>query len=191
MSISETLTLLMNKVRSKTGAVDALTIKAAMDLLDTVAFNEENILLGTSKNYRDVTSNGSKYYGGMTASTSIHDVDTMKSKWYTYAATVTNDSNKEFCMEVWQFHDNKALFPGDTSPLPNVVHSENVKPGDKDKLCFATVELSPKANQLRTYFVCPNGDSTNDTKLEIKEERLVAGKAPGFWSPNPAEKVGG
>ena len=184
MAISDLLTKHANILRTKTGVTSKLTFSDMTRLLDDLSWDKENLLEGTSSNYRTLTGSHQKYFSMSTAKSPYVEL-TNKSEWYTYALIASNPTTKPFRLEIWQF--------AGSNPLPYIyaVHSAEIKPGEKDKLLQVGIKVNSSTTMLRAYVITSNSFATTTDSLEVKCERLYAGTEPGIWVPNPADKVGG
>lgn len=144
-----------------------------------------NLLHNTSDKYRTLT--GSGYLCQSTAS----DIYTSTANyhggnWFTYAATITNNSSKNVVLETWLFDQNKsALDQNSTNPILAGTHSVVVYPGEKNKRVSTTFQISGTTWYIRTYVVFDDGGAPANSQVQVKDERLIEGKSAATWSPNP------
>ena len=162
-------------------------VKNDVDRLgDTVkSTGSRNLLHNTSDRYKTLTGNG--YLAQSTASdiytstTNYHGGD-----WFTYAATITNNSSKNVTLETWLFDQNKrGLDANSIAPIQLATHSADVYPGEKDKRVSTSFQISGTTWFIRTYVIFDGGGAPNGSQVQVKDERLVEGKLDGSWSPNP------
>lgn len=162
-------------------------VKNDVDRLgDTVkSTGSRNLLHNTSDRYKTLT--GNDYLAQSTASdiytstANYHNGD-----WFTYAATITNNSSKNVTLETWLFDQNKrGLDPNSIAPIPLATHSADVYPGEKDKRVSTSFQISGATWFIRTYVIFDGGGAPNGSQVQVKDERLVEGKLDGSWSPNP------
>ncbi|WP_225418047.1 phage specificity protein [Limosilactobacillus reuteri] len=144
-----------------------------------------NLLHNTSDQYKTLTGDGylcqSTASDIYTSTANYHGGD-----WFTYAATVTNNSTKNVTLETWLFDQNKAaLDPNSIAPIPLATHSADVYPGEKDKRVSASFQISGATWYIRTYVIFDGGGAPANSQVQVKDERLVEGKLAGSWSPNP------
>lgn len=162
-------------------------VKGDVDRLgDTVkSTGSRNLLHNTSDRYKTLTGNG--YLTQSTASdiytptANYHSGD-----WFTYAATITNNSSKNVTLETWLFDQNKqGLDANSIAPIQLVTHSADVYPGEKDKRVSTSFQISGTTWFMRTYVIFNGGGAPNGSQVQVKDERLVEGRLDGSWSPNP------
>lgn len=162
-------------------------VKGDVDRLgDTVkSTGSRNLLHNTSDRYKTLTGNG--YLTQSTAS----DIYTSTANyhggdWFTYAATITNNSSKNVTLETWLFDQNKqGLDANSIAPIQLATHSTDVYPGEKDKRVSTSFQISGTTWFIRTYVIFDGGGAPNGSQVQVKDERLVEGKLDGSWSPNP------
>lgn len=164
-------------------------VKGDVDRLgDTVkSTGSRNLLHNTSDRYKTLTGNG--YLTQSTASdiytptANYHSGD-----WFTYAATITNNSSKNVTLETWLFDQNKqGLDANSIAPIQLVTHSADVYPGEKDKRVSTSFQISGTTWFMRTYVIFNGGGAPNGSQVQVKDERLVEGRLSGDWSPNPED----
>lgn len=180
MSLNDALKVLKDHAdafRSKTGVTSKLDVVDMTHLLDGLKWGQTNLLKGTSDQYSHINIGGwgqAHTSDSSTVDISAYPVGTS----FTYSATITNLENNTLCLE--------AQISG-----ANPVHSNTVARGSKDQSIFVTVtKTDAKETSLKAWVICLN-NAGNGTSVDIKDERLYQGIAPGFWTPNPADKVGG
>ncbi|MDY5593767.1 MAG: phage specificity protein [Limosilactobacillus reuteri] len=162
-------------------------VKGDVDRLgDTVkSTGSRNLLHNTSDRYKTLTGNG--YLAQSTAS----DIYTSTANyhggdWFTYAATITNNSSKNVTLETWLFDQHKqGLDANSIAPIQLATHSTDVYPGEKDKRVSTSFQISGTTWFIRTYVIFDGGGAPNGSQVQVKDERLVEGKLDGSWSPNP------
>lgn len=162
-------------------------VKNDVDRLgDTVkSTGSRNLLHNTSDRYKTLT--GNDYLAQSTASDIYTSTANYHSgDWFTYAATITNNSSKNVTLETWLFDQNKrGLDPNSIAPIPLATHSADVYPGEKDKRVSTSFQISGATWFIRTYVIFDGGGAPNGSQVQVKDERLVEGKLDGSWSPNP------
>ena len=180
MSLNDALKVLKDHAdafRSKTGVTSKLDVVDMTHLLDGLKWGQTNLLKGTSDQYSHINIGGwgrAHTSDSSTVDISAYPVGTS----FTYSATITNLENNTLCLEA-QISD------------ANPVHSNTVARGSKDQSIFVTVtKTDAKETSLKAWVICLN-NAGNWASVDIKDERLYQGIAPGFWTPNPADKVGG
>ena len=164
-------------------------VKNDVDRLgDTVkSTGSRNLLHNTSDRYKTLTGNG--YLAQSTAS----DIYTSTANyhggdWFTYAATITNNSSKNVTLETWLFDQNKqGLDANSIAPIQLATHSADVYPGEKDKRVSTSFQISGTTWFIRTYVIFDGGGAPNGSQVQVKDERLVEGRLSGDWSPNPED----
>lgn len=164
-------------------------VKNDVDRLgDTVnSIGSRNLLHNTSDRYKTLTGNG--YLAQSTAS----DIYTSTANyhggdWFTYAATITNNSSKNVTLETWLFDQNKqGLDANSIAPIQLATHSADVYPGEKDKRVSTSFQISGTTWFIRTYVIFDGGGAPNGSQVQVKDERLVEGRLSGDWSPNPED----
>lgn len=153
--------------------------------VDGIQIGGRNLLRGTSDQYRTLIGDG--YLCKTTASdmyTSVANYHT--GDWFTYAATITNNSTKNVTLETWLFDGNKVGLTNDSaSPYPLATHSEIVQPGQGSKRVSTSFRISENTWYVRTYVIFDGGGAPANSKVQVKDERLVEGNMAGTWSPNP------
>lgn len=177
---SDGIEQVVTKVTNVKGDVDRLgdTVKST---------GSRNLLHNTSDRYKTLTGNG--YLTQSTASdiytptANYHSGD-----WFTYAATITNNSSKNVTLETWLFDQNKqGLDANSIAPIQLVTHSADVYPGEKDKRVSTSFQISGTTWFIRTYVIFNGGGAPNGSQVQVKDERLVEGRLSGDWSPNPED----
>lgn len=162
-------------------------VKNDVDRLgDTVkSTGSRNLLHNTSDRYKTLTGNG--YLAQSTASDIYTSTANYHSgDWFTYAATITNNSSKNVTLETWLFDQNKrGLDANSIAPIQLATHSADVYPGEKDKRVSTSFQISETTWFIRTYVISDDGRAPNGSQVQVKDERLVEGKLDGSWSPNP------
>lgn len=175
---SDGIEQVVTKIKNVKGDVDRLgdTVKST---------GSRNLLHNTSDRYKTLTGNG--YLTQSTAS----DIYTSTANyhggdWFTYAATITNNSSKNVTLETWLFDQNKqGLDANSIAPIQLATHSADVYPGEKDKRVSTSFQISGTTWFIRTYVIFDGGGAPNGSQVQVKDERLVEGRLDGSWSPNP------
>lgn len=153
--------------------------------VDGIRVGARNLLHGTSDKYRTLTGDG---YLCQTTATDFYTstANYHAGDWFTYAATITNNSTKNVTLETWLFDGNKASLTNDSAaPYPVATHSEVVQPGQGDKRVSTSFRISGTTWYIRTYVIFDGGGAPANSKVQVKDERLVEGNMAGTWSPNP------
>lgn len=175
-----------DKLRAKTGVTDKLSIVDMTRLLDDLKWGQENLLKGTSNQFRTLTGQG--WLAITTASSAFTLMDGYnEGELFTYSATITNSTDYDIWLEA-------AMLGADGNPIgvkQAWVHSPMVKRNTKDQRVSAIVRKPHNGVRLRTYITCQGGYEPAGTQIQVKDERLYIGTEPGVWTPNPADKVGG
>lgn len=153
--------------------------------VDGIRVGGRNLLHGTSDQFRTLIGDG--HLCKTTASDMYTSVANYHAgDWFTYAATITNNSTKNVTLETWLFDGNKASLTNDSaSPYPLATHSEVVQPGEGSKRVSTSFRISGTTWYIRTYVIFDGGGAPANSKVQVKDERLVEGNMAGTWSPNP------
>ena len=164
------------------------TVRKIIDVknqVDDIQIGGRNLLHGTSDQYRTLIGDG--YLCKTTASDMYTSVANYHAgDWFTYAATITNNSTKNVTLETWLFDGNKAGLTNDSaSPYPLATYSEIVQPGQGSKRVSTSFRISGNTWYVRTYVIFDGGGAPANSKVQVKDERLVEGNMAGTWSPNP------
>lgn len=172
--IEQTVTKIMNVKNDVDRLGDSLSKTGA-----------RNLLHNTSDQYRVLTGNGylcqSTASDVYTSTANYHGGD-----WFTYAATITNNSTKNVTLETWLFNSDKSGLPDSAAaPYPIATHSQDIYPGEKDKRVSTSFQISGATWYVRTYVIFDGGGAPANSQVQVKDERLVEGKLAGSWSPNP------
>ena len=184
MSLSDILTAHADVFRQKTGANSKLSITDMTSLTNSLSWSQPNLLKGTSDQYRDINVSG---WGWVSTSTDSLDFGAAAyhgGKVLTYSATITNKTNESFNLEV---------MPQDINGYNQTwlcQKSQICESGDVDKEMTASIKVNKSTSKIRFSIVKTNLDPSTQT-IQVKDERLFIGVAPGFWTPNPTDKVGG
>ncbi|MGM9907344.1 hypothetical protein [Limosilactobacillus sp.] len=181
MSLKDLLTAHADNFRQKTGVTNKLTIAEMTRLIGDLSWNKQNMLIGTSDEYRKTTGSGwmtvTSANTTYTSLTNNHAGDR-----YTYAATITNLSNVPVRLVLYSY-------AGDTKNL--VFLGPAIPANSKDVKTYITLTTISSTNRLRYNVESIDGKAPEGTTIQIKDERLYPGTEPGVWTPNPADKVGG
>lgn len=176
MSLKDTLTEHANVLRSKTGVSDSLSISDMTRLLDDLSWNKNNLLKGTSNEYKEVTSQL------FTCSTStnrsfigrFHANDIL-----TYSAYISNPTQYKVFLEIVQY-DDKGNWLSST-------HSKMECLPNSDLSIYVTDTILPNAKKV---IVDAFTDYIESATIKIKDERLYLGTEPGIWTPSPYDLNG-
>lgn len=178
MSIASTLTPLMDKVRKLTGLTEKISIDRLTGLMDYLKWNQTNLLKGTSDQYRDIDING--LYASSATNTDMISTS-FSNKQLTYAVTAINTTGTSVIAEIVQYDKDVNWLESTHSS------AESLQAGEE---CSFTVTSTIKPETARLSFHLYIQKAAGKT-VKIKNERLYFGTAPGIWTPNPADKVGG
>lgn len=174
MSLNDVMTAHADKVRVKTGVTDKLSIADMTRLLDDLKWGKENLLKGTSNQYRDITIDG--LYAS-TASNYKFRIGKMAGQKVTYAIKMIKPSGTDIFAEIVQDDANGNWLSSK--------HSLQIADAGEFLL---TVTDTLKAND---DYVDVHVFARNVDTIKLKDERLYIGAEPGVWTPNPADKLGG
>lgn len=182
MSLNELFTEHANKLRAKTGVSSKLSISDMTKLLDDLNWVKENLLKGTSDQWKTLT--GQDWLNLTTATESFHFIDGFtQGTSFTYSATVSNTSSAPVRLVIYTYSDvdhrskERVAMGGQINPSQTVSDS-------------VSITISDKSKQIRTNIESVDGN-TPKSSIKIKDERLYEGTEPGIWTSNPADKVGG
>ena len=193
MPLNDVMEAHADKLRAKTGVANKLSIADMTRLLDDLKWGKENLLRGTSDQYRELS--GPVFLCASTASSIYTSVANFnEGDWLTYSATVSNSSNRPVKLEVWFFKKENGSAPmgdNDAKPYHASYHSQPVLVGELDKQISLSFQKPKDALSVRTYLIFSPAASNVPETIKVKDERLYAGTEPGVWTPNPADKVGG
>lgn len=188
--LNDELTGLADNIRSRTGYKEKMTVPEMKDHVNDLSWVNNNLLSGTSDNYRTIYSDDSVWLGKTTATNDM--VDTSGSQpgdWYSYSATISNYSSHPICLELWLFKDDNGATNDDANPYPVSSHSEVVNPGDYDKDVTAYLQVGTKTNRIRSYIIFQDGKGVKGEQIQVKNERLYRGRQPGVWTPNSVDST--
>lgn len=174
--------------RMKSDSID-LEVKKITDPISNKINNLQvggrNLLHGTSDSYRTLTGDG--YLCKTTASSVFTSTATYHGlNWFTYSATITNNSTKNVCLETWLFDQNRnPLTASAVAPVPLACHSQNVAPGARDQKVSVSFEITGTTWFIRTYVIFSEGGAPANSQIQVKEEQLEEGNVRTPWTPNP------
>lgn len=179
MSLKDALTEHANILRTKTGLDTTLSIADMTRLLDDLSWRQTNLLKGTSNQYKEL-----KGWGWLGTSTSSNpQLPIPLGETITYAATIKNTFGDVLDLQLWELDSNQ-------NRLNYLGRSDVVQPGEEKKVSL-TATVASKECKYIGLGIWSNNKVTQPPSLYVKDERLYTGTAPGFWTPNPADKVGG
>ena len=154
--------------------------------LDNLSVGTRNLLHDTSDQYRTLTGSGrlekSTASDIYTSVSNYHDGD-----YFTYAATITNNSAKKAMLEVCLLDANKNPLSASGEAYPVLIHSDSVAPGIGNTRESVTFRITGYTWFIRTYLVFDGGDAPAGSQISVKDERLVEGNMAGTWAPNPSD----
>ena len=180
MSISDILTKHADTFRQKTGVTNKLSIPEMTNLMASLKWGQSNLLKGTSDQYKTITGQG---WLGVTSSSGINYIPANVGETYTYAATVKNTFGAVLGLQLWSLDKNQLR-------LEYLGHSTYIDNGI-EKQIVVTVAIKDANTKYLLFGVYSDNTQHNTHSFQVKNERLYLGEAPGIWTPNPADKVGG
>ena len=141
--LSNQITGVQNKI---TSTADGLNVQIA-----NLKIGARNLLHNTSDKYQVLS--GENFLAKSTASETLTSVANYHSgDWFTYAATITNNSSYPVTLETWLFGKGGSELDGNTeAPYPLATHSVDVSQGEKNKQVSTSFQISGN-----TYFVLPS-----------------------------------
>ncbi|WP_323081604.1 hypothetical protein [Limosilactobacillus reuteri] len=177
--LSNQITGVQNKI---TSTADGLNVQIA-----NLKIGARNLLHNTSDKYQVLS--GENFLAKSTASETLTSVANYHSgDWFTYAATITNNSSYPVTLETWLFGKGGSELDGNTeAPYPLATHSVDVSQGEKNKQVSTSFQISGNTYFVRTYVIFHNGGAPTGSEVLVKDERLLEGKYSGAWSPNPED----
>ncbi len=177
--LSNQITGVQNQI---TSTAEGLNVKIA-----NLKIGARNLLHNTSDKYQVLT--GENFLAKSTASNILTSVENYHAgDWFTYAATITNNSSYPVTLETWLFGKGGSELDGNTeAPYPLATHSVDVSQGEKNKQVSTSFQISGNTYFVRTYVIFHNGGAPAGSEVLVKDERLLEGKYPGTWSLNPED----
>lgn len=187
MSLKDTLTEHANVLRSKTGVSNSLSISDMTRLLDDLKWGKENLLTGTSDQYRDLSLQGWGQISTSTNGTNFIDISSYPDGTnFTYSVTVSNPANNDIQLEIGAYYGPKS----DDRLFDLNAHSSICTRGQENTILSTTITKKDGISNITTWIIGLNA-SGNGTPIKIKDERLYIGTEPGIWIPNPSDLTGG
>lgn len=180
MSVSDVLTKHADTFRQKTGVTNKLSIPEMTNLMASLKWGQSNLLKGTSDQYKTITGQG---WLGATSSTGINCIPVNVGETYTYAATIKNTFGAVLGLQLWSLDKNQLR-------LEYLDHSNYIDNGIEKQIVVTTTIKDANTKYLQ-FGVYSDNTQQNTHSFQVKNERLYLGEAPGIWTPNPADKVGG
>lgn len=177
MSLNDALKVLKDHAdafRSKTGVTSKLDVVEMTKLLDDLKWGKENLLKGTSDQYRDVKVNV------LYASTSTRyrfPIGKLAGQKVTYAVKMIKPVGTDIFAEIVQNDANGNWLSSK--------HSFQV--ADAGEFLLTVTDTLKASDGYVDVHVFARGVDT----IKLKDERLYIGAEPGVWTPNPADKLGG
>ena len=186
MSLNDMMTAHADKLRAKTGVTDKLSIVDMTRLLDDLEWSKENLLKGTSDQYRDLSLQGWGQISTSTNGTVPIDISSYPDGTnFTYSVTVSNPANNDIQLEIGAYGPKS-----DDRLFDLNAHSSVCTRGQKNTSLSTTITKKGDISYITSWIVATYAGG-NGTPIKIKDERLYVGTEPGAWAPNPADKVGG
>ena len=156
--------------------------------LNNLSVGTRNLLHDTNDQYRTLAGSGrlekSTALDIYTSVSSYHGGD-----YFTYAATITNNSTKKAMLEVCLLDANKNPLSASGQAYPVLIHSNSVAPGLGNDRKSVSFRITSDTWFIRTCLVFDGGDAPAGSQIQVKDERLVEGSMAGTWSPNPTDVV--
>lgn len=180
MSILDVLTKHADTFRQKTGVTNKLSIPEMTNLMASLKWGQSNLLKGTSDQYKTITGQG---WLGATSSTGINCIPVNVGETYTYAATIKNTFGAVLGLQLWSLDKNQLR-------IEYLEHSTYIDNGI-EKQIVVTATIKNANTKYLQFGVYSDNTQQNTHSFQVKNERLYLGEAPGIWTPNPADKVGG
>ena len=163
-------------------AQNANGLQTVVSNMNNLKFGVRNLLHNTSDQYRTLT--GSQYLAQSTAASILTSTASYHmNDWFTYAATISNDSDYSVALET-------LLYKSKDSPIKDsYTHSQIVPPHTQNQKVWTSFQITEETWYVRTYVIFINGSAPANTSIKVKDERLVEGKYPIDWSPAPEDKA--
>lgn len=186
MSLKDALTEHANVLRSKTGADDKLSIVDMTRLLDDLKWGKENLLKGTSDQYRDLSLQGWGQISTSTNGTNLIDISSYPDGTnFTYSLTVSNPANNDIQLEIGAYGPKT-----DDRLFDLNAHSSICTRGQENTILSTTIIKKGGILNITSWIIGVSANG-NGTPIKIKDERLYEGTEPGIWTPNPSDLTGG
>lgn len=185
MSLNDTLTVHADVFRQKTGVTNKLSIADMTKLLDDLSWNKKNLLKGTSDEWKSIPLFS---WGQVSSATNNRNFDISNypvGSYFTYALTIINKDNVDICLEM-QFVNKQGIPVYDHN-----AHSRVIERSSDEVILCSTIKITSTDFVGLDVWIISKDAKGNNSPLQVKDERLYQGIAPGFWTPNPADKVGG
>ena len=186
MSIKDALTKQADLLRAKTGVSDTLSISDMTRLLGDLSWNKNNLLKGTSDEYRTLGNVAHGDWVAVTTSENLPlDISDNGYKSITYSATICNLSKYNVQGEIIFLDiNNNRLYDNVSNKVTPWIY-----PGEIDKELSVTRVVPADVKKIRVDFCALT--YKNPCPIKIKNERLYEGTEPGIWTPNPSDLTGG
>ena len=179
----------MNSARKHFEVSSKLTIANLINL-----FNPNKNLLTGAKDFsgdwtiyasyhEDGTYKGMKVYKTTSAWSGINCIPVNVGETYTYAATIKNTFGAVLGLQLWSLDKNQLR-------LEYLGHSNYIDNGIEKQIAVTATIKNANTKYLQ-FGVYSDNTQQNTHSFQVKNERLYLGEAPGIWTPNPADKVGG
>lgn len=186
MSVSDVLTKHADAFRQKTGVTNKLSIPEMTDLMASLKWGKENLLRGTSDQYRDLSLQSWGQISTSTNGTNLIDISSYPDGTnFTYSVTVSNPANNDIQLEIGAYGPKS-----DDRLFDLNAHSSICTRGQENTILSTTIIKKGGISNITTWIIGVNANG-NGTPIKIKDERLYVGTLPGVWTPNPADKVEG
>ncbi|MFQ9706057.1 MAG: hypothetical protein ACLRX6_03080 [Limosilactobacillus pontis] len=179
MPLSDIMQAHADAFRQKTGVTSKLSVVDMTKLLDDLKWGKENLLKGTSDQYKELKGSG---FLGATTATSIL-VPASLGETFTYTATIKNTFGDTVDLQLWEHNGNNKR----TKYLGS---SDCVLP-DEEKEVSVTGTIVSKECKYVECAIWAGNHVRQVSSIYVKDERLYIGTEPGVWTPNPTDKVGG
>lgn len=179
MSLNDIMQAHANAFRQKTGVTSKLSVVDMTKLLDDLKWGKENLLKGTSDQYKELKGSG---WLGVTTSITPSTPATL-GETFTYTATIKNTYGDKVDLQLWECNSNN-------SRLKYLGSSDYVFPGEEKEVTITRTIVSKECKYVESAIWAAN-QVQQTSSLYVKNERLYVGTEPGVWTPDPADKVGG
>ena len=139
-----------------------------------------NLLHNTSDQWRTLTNNNDWLQQTTASSCWTSTSDYHGGNKFTYAAKITNNSHQQAELEIWLCDQNKNFINGQAfhAPIPKGANAYDVN---------VTFPITTGTWYIRSWIIFTGGHAPKGDIVQVKDERLVEGVAPGSWSPNPED----
>ena len=168
---------------AKEVAIKANSVDVTRDIksaVDGIQVGTRNLLHNTSDQWKTLTNNNDWLQQTTSSSCWTSVADYHSGDKFTYAAKITNNSHQQAELEIWLCDQNKTLINGQTyhAPIPKGSNAYDVN---------VTFSITEKTWYIRSWIIFTGGHAPKGDSVQVKDERLVEGTAPGSWTPAPQD----